>query len=139
MIRHIAIAAVFFIAPSIALAQAPAKKPTLKRETAKMTSPADGAEMYRSYCAACHGVSGKGDGPAAKALNTKPSDLTQLAKRHGGTLPSKDFEDQLTGSSMAPAHGDREMPIWGPIFKSLQNDELRIYNLKKYVESIQTK
>jgi hypothetical protein len=29
------------------------------------------------------------------------------------------------------------MPIWGPVFRTIGNDQLRLYNLKKYVDSIQ--
>lgn len=35
-----------------------------------------GEELYKQQCAACHGKTGKGDGPAAVALNPRPSDLT---------------------------------------------------------------
>ena len=35
----------------------------------------DGANIYREQCAACHGKKGEGDGPAAVALNPRPSDL----------------------------------------------------------------
>lgn len=35
-----------------------------------------GAEMYRTQCEPCHGSEGKGDGPAARFLETTPRDLT---------------------------------------------------------------
>ena len=38
---------------------------------------ADGATLFRSNCAGCHGRAGKGDGPGARSLNPKPPDLTQ--------------------------------------------------------------
>jgi putative copper export protein/mono/diheme cytochrome c family protein len=37
---------------------------------------ARGAELFSSYCTACHGISGRGDGPAAKSLPVPPADLT---------------------------------------------------------------
>lgn len=56
--------------------------PQVKFEPAKDISPTDGVGMFRGYCAPCHGTSGKGDGPAAAALNPKPANLTEFGKRH---------------------------------------------------------
>lgn len=42
----------------------------------KAGSPASGPEMYTAYCAVCHGIDGKGKGPAAEALKVPPTDLT---------------------------------------------------------------
>jgi mono/diheme cytochrome c family protein len=120
-------------------AQQPPPKPVVKMEAARPTSPADGAEMFRSYCAACHGVAGQGDGPAAPALTPRPSDLTLFARRRGGKFVHRDFEDKLNGKAMVPAHGSTSMPIWGPIFRQLGNEQIRMYNLTAYVESLQAK
>ncbi len=38
-----------------------------------------GKTLFAQYCASCHGASGKGDAPAAAALNPKPKDLTDKA------------------------------------------------------------
>lgn len=35
-----------------------------------------GAALFRAHCAPCHGPTGRGDGPAAAALNAPPADLT---------------------------------------------------------------
>jgi mono/diheme cytochrome c family protein len=110
----------------------------VKKGGAAVTRPSDGHEMFTSYCAPCHGRTGKGDGPAAKALNPKPADLTQLTKKHGGTaFPTKDFEDKVSGMAMSPAHGNTDMPVWGPILRELGNDTMRMYNLRTYVETLQ--
>ena len=34
-----------------------------------------GKKLYGKMCWSCHGVEGKGDGPAASALNPKPADF----------------------------------------------------------------
>jgi mono/diheme cytochrome c family protein len=61
-----------------------AAQTTVKQTPVTRTSPASGKEMFTSYCAVCHGPSGKGDGPAANALTKKPADLTQLTAKNGG-------------------------------------------------------
>ncbi|MCS6908291.1 MAG: cytochrome c [Anaerolineales bacterium] len=38
-----------------------------------------GAKLYQEYCAACHGVEGKGDGPQANSLAKPPTNLTDFA------------------------------------------------------------
>jgi mono/diheme cytochrome c family protein len=112
----------------------------IKREAAPNTPSNDGAKMFKTYCASCHGLSAKGDGPAAVALKNKPSDLTLLARNNGGSLSGKDFEDKLAGSGMSPAHGNSEMPVWGSIFRDLPgNDKLRVFNLREYIQSLQVK
>jgi len=40
---------------------------------------AEGKTLYTTNCAPCHGNKGKGDGPAAQALNPKPADHTSAS------------------------------------------------------------
>jgi mono/diheme cytochrome c family protein len=42
-----------------------------------------GKELFAKHCTGCHGPTGKGDGPAATALNPKPTDLTNKAYMAG--------------------------------------------------------
>jgi len=102
-----------------------------------------GVDLYKSYCAACHGTDGKGGGPAAAALKTAPADLTQLSKKNGDKFPVGLVRQMIGGGSSTPAHGSPEMPIWGPVFRAMSPDEnlakLRVDNLLRYLESIQTK
>jgi mono/diheme cytochrome c family protein len=119
-------------------------KPAVKHTTAAATSPASGKEMFMSYCAACHGKSAKGDGPAANALKQAPADLTTLAKRNGGKYPSDKVISVLRGQATLMAHGDQEMPVWGPVFWKMSQGheeqvEMRIANLNQYIESLQEK
>src|SRR5690349_14968183 len=51
------------------------------------TAPSDGKQMYANYCAPCHGVDGKGRGPAAAALKSQPTDLTALMRNNHGKYP----------------------------------------------------
>ncbi|HUB02840.1 MAG TPA: c-type cytochrome [Terriglobales bacterium] len=116
----------------------------IKHVPIKQTSPASGAEMYKTYCAVCHGVDGRGDGPAAEALKVPPTDLTMLATKNGGKYPSLKVAAILRGENVLAAHGTKDMPIWGNLFWSLSAGhegevQQRVSNLNKYVESIQKK
>ena len=72
-----------------------------------------GQELFLKYCASCHGKGGMGNGPVAKALKTRPADLSLIARRNGGTFPSSVVAEYIDGSRSPEAHGSREMPIWG--------------------------
>jgi mono/diheme cytochrome c family protein len=72
-----------------------------------------GQAEYEKYCAACHGLAGDGKGPAAAAMSTPPTDLTQLGARYGTPLPKTKLVAFIDGRRPLIAHGDREMPIWG--------------------------
>lgn len=75
-----------------------------------------GADVYRVYCASCHGVSGAGDGPVAPALKNAPTDLTALARRSGGKFDEDRVIAIIDGKQTIAAHGPREMPVWGAVF-----------------------
>jgi len=73
----------------------------------------EGEALYLRYCASCHGVSARGDGPAADALTKPPADLTRLGARFGVPLPRERIADDIDGRQMVSGHGTREMPVWG--------------------------
>lgn len=102
----------------------------------------EGQDSFMFYCAPCHGRSGKGDGPVAAALKKSPPDLGTLARRNGGTFPRASVTAFVAGSDRTPAaHGPGEMPVWGPIFRSLDPSDtrakVRIDNVVTFIESIQ--
>ena len=72
-----------------------------------------GQQYFVQYCGACHGLDGRGHGPAAPALHTPPADLTRIAQRHGGHFPDAEVAAQIDGRAMVAAHGSRDMPVWG--------------------------
>ena len=102
-----------------------------------------GQDLFTFYCASCHGRDGQGRGPVAPALNVTPPDLTTLAARHRGTFPRDFVESFVLGNRvpMVPAHGSKDMPVWGPIFMALDPNptanRVRIENIVGYIESIQ--
>jgi len=107
------------------------------------TNDLSGAEMYRTYCASCHGVDGKGAGPAAAALKKMVPDLTQIAKRNNGKFPDFRVTHIIDGYEIEAAHGSRDMPVWGDYFRNKKRDDtivlLREHNLTEYIRSIQQK
>ncbi len=143
LLISIAILSLFVAAQEAKTGQDTAPKAEIRHVAAPQTSPISGAENYKAYCAACHGVSGKGDGPAASALKVPATDLTRLAANAGGKYPAIHVESMIRNAD-SPAHGSKDMPVWGPLFRSISsgNDsqvELRVANLAKYIETLQGK
>jgi len=108
------------------------------------TSPTNGKVMYQNYCAPCHGVDGKGNGPVASELRTPPTNLTLLSKKNQGKFPDIHIASVLRFGSRFPAHGTEQMPVWGPILGKMNqmnamDKQLRISNLSSYIESLQVK
>jgi mono/diheme cytochrome c family protein len=103
-----------------------------------------GEQMYKQYCAACHGTDAKGNGPLAPLLKTPPPDLTTLTRRHAGKFPYDYVSNVLEFGPGPSAHGSSDMPTWGPIFRyyDKQNERIvqqRIKNLCNYLASLQGK
>lgn len=90
----------------------------------------------------CHGKAADGHGPMASILKARVPDLTAIAKKNGGIFPFTRVQKTIDGTESAGlGHGTREMPIWGPLFSQVTTDQdfgkVRIYNLAKYLQSIQ--
>jgi len=106
------------------------KDKVIKHVPIHSTSPVSGRDMYTAYCAVCHGPDGKGEGPAASALKVPPTDLKVTSS--------------IRNESALPAHGSKEMPVWGALFWSMSSGheaevQQRVANLSKYIESLQAK
>lgn len=114
-----------------------------QKEPVKEVAPLTGAGMFKDYCAVCHGKDAKGDGPAASALKQTPANLTTLAKRHDGKFPDLYVQEVLRNGVKSPAHGNAEMPVWGPLFRTMDADPtimyVRISSLVSYIKSLQVK
>ena len=114
------------------------------RQSSTLRLRLDGEQWFRAYCSPCHGVDGKGHGPAASALKTAPADLTMIAARNGGRFPRALIAEFVAnGRATVTAHGSTDMPIWGPNFVALaggssRSVDERIDAVVSYVESIQT-
>ncbi len=105
--------------------------------------PIEGATIFQHNCAQCHGTDGRGNGPASPALKHAAPDLTLIAQRNGGKFPSQRVREIIEGKRLPFFRGDREMPVWGPIFHEVDADqdwgEVRLDAVTTQVESMQRK
>lgn len=99
------------LGPSMAKAQTPWAAPAPEKAK-KSPLPHDkkaverGEKITKVNCVACHGPGGKGDGPAAVALNPKPADWT--SKRVQDDTDGELFWKITTGRGAMPAW--RQLP-----------------------------
>lgn len=129
-----------------AICSAQDQKTKVKQVPITYTGPSAGPEMFSSYCAPCHGTDGKGTGPAASAMKKPPTDLTLLSRKNNGKFPTITVQNTIKGdpTQAAAAHGSKDMPVWGPAFRSVSGYDdnvvtLRVEALSKYIEGIQQK
>ena len=116
----------------------------LRAQTFELTDYS-GEEIFQQFCSACHGPSGRGDGPVASTLNVLVPDLTRLAERHDGEFPAAEVRDLIDGRALVVAHGTRTMPVWGYEFwieegadAGAEADARELINrLVRHLESIQ--
>ena len=103
-----------------------------------------GDNLYKAYCASCHGDDAKGNGPLAASMKVAPPDLTLISVRNGGKFPLARVDRIISGEEALPSgHGARSMPVWGPVFSQVTRDQdlgrVRIDNLARYLRDIQSK
>jgi len=112
----------------------------------KMDPPQPSAEaFFAQNCTACHGVTGRGDGPIAAGMDPAVPDLTHIAARNGGTFPKVAVMNQIDGYSRS-GHG--MMPEFGDILLGdtmlvdtgdgiMTPAPVRLVALTAYIESLQ--
>jgi mono/diheme cytochrome c family protein len=119
---------------------------TAPQPKSREISQLSGLEMYQQLCASCHGAGGRGDGPVASLIKIGVPDLTRIAYRNGGEFPAEDVARTIDGRFERPAHGPRDMPVWGWQFYDAssadtsgerQRVDSMISRLVEYLRSIQ--
>ena len=84
---------------------------SLCREVTPSGNPEKGKNWYfEAGCDGCHGKRGRGDGPAAVALNPRPADFCTSAKHAADDLKFKMIADGGASMGHSPA-----MPAWGQV------------------------
>lgn len=92
------------LVPSLALAEGNVEK---------------GKALYAQQCASCHGVGGKGDGPAAAMLNPKPGNLTDKTYMAG----LKD--EQLVEAIKKGGGAVGKSPLMPPFGAAMKDNDIR--------------
>ena len=103
-----------------------------------------GADLYRMYCASCHGTTARGDGPLAASMRRTPPNLTEITKRQKGTFPRELIFKIIDGRERVAGHGGPDMPVWGDAFMRIDNADrnsvqFRIQALVDYLETLQAR
>ncbi len=144
--KFISLVVILVVASTFAVGQdkAAEQSTTVKHVPITNVPPTSGKEMFKSYCAVCHGTDAKGGGPAASALKTPPPDLTVLAQKDGGKYPAAHVAAVIRGQADMASHGSKDMPVWGPLFSSISQGhesqvQQRIANLVDYIQTLQVK
>jgi mono/diheme cytochrome c family protein len=127
---------------SLVLAQPGAAQRAKEEHPSFLLASPYGIDNFHAYCSPCHGRDGTGRGPVASALKTAPPDLTTISARNHNVFPRGTIRDIIAnGSPDIPAHGSRQMPVWGPAFRALDSSDRaadqRLANIVEYLSSIQ--
>ena len=102
-----------------------------------------GARLFFNHCAACHGDDAEGGGPVAASMRVTVPNLRTLAMRNGGVFPAEAVRNYIDGRNDIASHGDREMPVWGDVFRASALDtpertvRRRIAALVEFIEALQ--
>ena len=121
----------------------PASANAVQTQVDPLVQKLSGHDLFRTYCASCHGTSGLGDGPLASSLRRKPANLRQIAMRNGGQYPAELVYRVIDGRQPVRGHGGPDMPVWGDAFGRTTDatDEAavsrKIQALVAYLHSIQ--
>ncbi len=103
-------------------------RPSREAAVPAAAGPPDGRALYATHCAACHGTSGKGDGPDAALLRQEMPDFTNAA-----AMKQVDdvFLAEIIKKGGSQFGRSNAMPAWG---MKLSDGEIRA--LVRYIRSL---
>jgi nucleotide-binding universal stress UspA family protein/mono/diheme cytochrome c family protein len=136
------LAAGLLLAPALAVTAAAQEGATAQPQLKQAIA---GGELFRTYCASCHGAAARGDGPLASSMVRRPADLTEIAKRNGGVFPTELVFRTIDGKNPVRGHGGPDMPVWGDAFALARDGgdpakvKQLIQSLVDFLESIQSR
>jgi nucleotide-binding universal stress UspA family protein/mono/diheme cytochrome c family protein len=136
------LAAGLLLAPALAVTAAAQEGATAQPQLKQAIA---GGELFRTYCASCHGAAARGDGPLASSMVRRPADLTEIAKRNGGVFPTELVFRTIDGKNPVRGHGGPDMPVWGDAFARARDGgdpakvKQLIQSLVDFLESIQSR
>ena len=100
---------------------------TLALVTPHVLPAQDGKAVYDKWCAGCHGVDGKGKGPAATHMLPRPRDFTiglyQIRSTPNGSLPTDDDLMHIIDQGMPGT----AMPGWTNVLSQQEREQVRDY------------
>jgi hypothetical protein len=72
-----------------------------------------GRRTFAELCTSCHGDDGSPLPASDLPSGLQPPDLRYIAARRGGHFDPAEVAEWIEGRSLRPAHGTRNMPVWG--------------------------
>jgi len=75
-----------------------------------------GKALFMEYCATCHGEDARGK--LIDTMKVQPANLRLVQKMHRTPeFPIAEVARVIDGRKLVAAHGPREMPVWGDLFR----------------------
>ena len=112
----------------------------------QMSDQVQARNDFAALCVDCHGVDGRGGGPAAAGMQPAPVDLTRVAANNGGVFPRLQVMGHIYG--FTPGRSESPMPEFGDLLDgpTIPYDAgdgnptptpVRLVALMEYVEAMQ--
>jgi DMSO reductase family type II enzyme heme b subunit len=120
---------------ALLLLAAPAALAELATEPVEPTPvaavPEQGQQLYRRHCEQCHGIEGKGDGPAADLVYPRPRDFTLALYKVRSTLSGQVPTDHDLFRVISEGLPGTSMPPWKKVLGEAERWQL-VHHVKTF-------